>query len=65
MAFSLDSCGILSAVLFSYLFSVKTSILATDTCTKELACNTRFKTSSDVRNNLANEEIDESHEGTD
>lgn len=34
----------------------------TDTCTKELACNTRFKTSSDVRNNLANEEIDESHE---
>ncbi|XP_027774169.1 uncharacterized protein LOC107026172 isoform X3 [Solanum pennellii] len=34
----------------------------TDTCTKELACNTRFKISSDVRNNLANEEIDESHE---
>ncbi|KAK4714423.1 hypothetical protein R3W88_020330 [Solanum pinnatisectum] len=34
----------------------------TDTCTKELACNTRSEISSIVRNNLANEEIDESHE---
>ncbi|KAH0651173.1 hypothetical protein KY285_031287 [Solanum tuberosum] len=34
----------------------------TDTCTKELACNTRYEISSNVWNNLANEEINESHE---
>ncbi|XP_055822556.1 uncharacterized protein LOC129891277 isoform X2 [Solanum dulcamara] len=34
----------------------------TDTCTRELSCNTRSENSSNVRNNLANEEINESHE---
>ncbi|XP_059284321.1 uncharacterized protein LOC132037733 isoform X2 [Lycium ferocissimum] len=39
------------------------SVLATDTCTKELAYNTRSEISSNVQNNeLANEEINESHE---
>ncbi|CAN4105042.1 unnamed protein product [Withania somnifera] len=65
VAFSPDSCVVLSAVFFSYLLSVIASILATDTCTKELACNTRVEISSNVWNNeLANEEINEPHEET-
>ncbi|PHT76821.1 hypothetical protein T459_20343 [Capsicum annuum] len=63
VAFSPDSCGILSAVFFSYLLCVITSTLAADTCTKELARNTRLEISSNSWNNeLANEEINELHE---
>lgn len=43
-----------------------TSTLAADTCTKELARNTRLEISCNSWNNeLANEEINELHEGTD
>ncbi|CAN4105041.1 unnamed protein product [Withania somnifera] len=58
------------AVSINSTVSVMTSVESvgkkqTDTCTKELACNTRVEISSNVWNNeLANEEINEPHEET-